>query len=392
MIILAFLTAVFIGLAIFISRPDTFITLSFGDYQFYLSLFTIAAAFFAILFVWKLLMFPFSLCNRYQKWQKQKKEQKRQDFLGSVLQAQVNNNKEVYPLLAKRLPKALNRDESLYWTVLALLQPEEKVYQKLLTFPETTLGGIRGFLHIAEDQGNLEEIHNLLDSLTDSQKKVRWVQYSYLQLYIMENDWANALNTLEVLRKTMPKKEYISKKACLLLMLGEVENAYKLDPTQTAIVLAYAKATPKKALKILQKLWKEAPCWEIYTAYKEMLQSETPKVQKKDIKKLIGLNPGNRFSILAKADFALSESNYALANDILKEYLENYALTQQVALMFARIEREANNNEQNALAWEQRASEIQEKSGWACTNCSYTSNKWEAVCPACHVFNTFIPN
>ena len=215
---------------------------------------------------------------------------------------------------------------------------------------------------------------------------------AYLQLALMEADWANALQCLDALKKTMSKSEYRRMCACLLMMVGEVDQAYKLDDTQAPIILAKAKENPEKALKILKKAWETAPCQEIYVAYKKALAGKSNAEKMKATLALVKPNKGNRFSLLALADMNLETGNVPKAKEILESSLENFPLTQQVALMMAECERKGWNHEEAAQKWERKALNLQEKSGWICTHCGHTASSWEPVCSACRLFNSLIPN
>ena len=387
-----FLMLVLFGLGAVLSSDSFFIELAFHQYRFYLSVFTFAGFIVGLIWLWSLLLLPFKWLKRFRHWRQKSKETQKQIFLAQVMEALVNHNKEQYPLLVKQTQSHFTSQDLQYWLILALLQPSEEVYQKLLTYPTTVLGGIYGFLKQAEGIGNTTEIRHLLDTLPEKEKNVLWVKQANLQLAYMEGDWSGAFSLLENLKKTFPKSEYVHQRACCLLMMGQVEKAYKMDDSQAPIVLAMAKENPEKALKILKRAWETTPCWEIYQAFKKTLCDKTDTEKMKETVKLVKSNRGNRFSVLALADMNLTTNNFSKAKELLNEYLESHPLTQQVALMMAECERSGWHHEEAAQKWERKALNLQEKSGWICTHCGHTSQKWEAVCPACHLFNTIIPN
>ena len=387
-----FLIVVLFGLGIAFSNDFLFMTITFQNYQIYLSVFTFAGLVITVMWLWALILLPFRWLGRLSRWRKYSKEAEKKVYLSQVLEAVVNHNKEQYPLLVKQAHSHFTKEDIQYWLVLALLQPTEEVYQKLLTFPTTILGGIYGFLKTAEGMGNTTEMRNLLEALPEKEKKVLWVREAYLQLALMEADWVNALACLEALKKTMPKSEYRRMRACLLMMMGDVDQAYKLDDAQAPIILAKAKENPEKASKILKKAWEKAPCQEIYVAYKKALAGKSNAEKMKAVLALVKPDKGNRFSLLALADMNLEVGNAPKAKEILESYLENFPLTQQVALMMATAERLGWNHEEKAQDWERKALNLQEKSGWVCTHCGHTSGKWEPVCSTCHLFNTMIPD
>ena len=392
MIIIFLFILVLMGVGGTFSNPAFFMTITFRHYQLYLSVFTFIAFILGMIWCWMLILLPFKWLRQFSLWRQKSKQDQRHVFLSQVLEALVNHNKEQYPLLVKQAHAYFKTEELNYWLILALLQPSEEVYQKLLSFPTTILGGIYGFLNMAEGMGNTVEMHNLLEALPEKEKKVLWVKQAYLQLAYMEADWTNALSCLDSLKKTMTKSEYQRNRACCLLMMGDVNKAYKTDENQAQIVLAKAKEKPEKAVKILKKAWEKTPCWEIYDAYKKALSDKTNEEKMKAVMALVKPNRGNRFSLLALADMNLETGNAPKAKEILESYLENFPLTQQVALMMAECERKGWHHEEAALKWEKKALNLQEKSGWVCTHCGHQSGKWEPVCPACHLFNTIVPN
>ena len=297
-----FLMAVLFGVGAVLTNESFFMTVSFWDYQIYLSVFTFIGLIVFIMWMWALFLLPFKWIKRFWGWRKKSKEAQKQAYLVRVLEALINQTKEQYPLLVKQAQIHFTPQDVQYWLVLALLQPTEEVYQKLLSFPTTVLGGIHGFLQQAEGMGNTTEMHNLLDALPQKEKQVLWVRQAYLQLAYMEADWENALVYLEGLKKTMSKSEYIRQKACCFLMKGDVNRAYKTDENQAPIVFAYVKENPEKTLKIIKKAWEKVPSQELYTAYKKALSSKTNEEKVKAVAALVKPNKGNRFSLLALAN------------------------------------------------------------------------------------------
>ncbi len=380
------------GLGMIISNEMFFMTLSFWNHQIYLSAFTFVGLIVGILWVWSLFLLPIKWMKRWSLWRQKSKDVQKQNFLAQVLEALVNHNKEQYPLLVKGAYAHFTTEDIQYWVILALLQPTDEVYQKLLSFPSTVLGGIYGFLKSAKDFGNTTEMRTLLEALPEKERKVLWVRQAYLQLSYMEGDWKQALVFLEQLKQTFSKSDFIHQKACCLMMAGHIEKAYKLDSTQAPIILAYAQENPEKALKVLKKAWEIAPCWEIYQAFKKELSAKTEDEKIKETLKFVKSNRGNRFSVLALADMNMTIHNFSKAKEILQEYLESHPLTQQVALMMAECERSGWHHEEAASKWERKALNLQDKSGWICTHCGHTSTKWEALCPACHLFDVIRPN
>ena len=188
MIISFFLICLLLVAGIFISNDSFLMVLTFQNYQVYLSIFTFIAMIVGVMWFWALCLLPLRLFHRFSLWRQKSKQDQKRLFLASVLEALVNQNKEQYPLLVKQAQNHFKKEEAIYWVILALLQPTDEVYQKLLTFPSTVLGGIYGFLNMAEGMGNTVEMRNLLDSLPEKQRQVLWVKQAYFQLSLLEGD------------------------------------------------------------------------------------------------------------------------------------------------------------------------------------------------------------
>ena len=209
-----------------------------------------------------------------------------------------------------------------------------------------------------------------------------------MHLALNQNDWTEALRILEKGKAYLPKRTYLSHKACLLLKIGKIKDAYKTAPTHPAIALAYAKFNPHKALKVLTKAWQTTPGWPIYQAIKEVIH-DFP--EKKQLKILLGLTRpmrDERISLLVRTDMDMTHQNWARAKENLEIYIQKYPLTRQVADMMASIERTAWHHEQIASDWEHKSVEAQDDTLWLCQKCNHPVNEWQVLCPHCNAFDS----
>ncbi len=384
------LSAITFALGFFIQNPETMLTLQFTHYRIYGSIFTFVGIFFAVLFFWHLILYPFYLFKRWRKHHKIVVEQKKHDLLLTVLLALTNQEVEAFPDILKKSQRLYGSNDYIYWMIRCLLLPDEEAFAKMTEFPQTTMGGIRGLFRAANTGGDLQQMRTLLDSMPEKKKKTSWALQAYFQLCVQENDWDNAVIYLKNMKRILTKEDYNKRFAACLFSKGDVSAAYKLDPTNPAIVIGYARANTKKAGKIFKRLWEKTPCWPIYVAYKELLVSQDAKGQQHAIKDLVSSNPHERLSLLAMADVYLNTQMPVEAKKYLDEYLQTYSLTKQVALMQARVERDAWQHEDQAREWEAKAPETEEdETAWHCETCDYKSPTWHAVCPVCHTFNSF---
>lgn len=373
-----------------VDTPETMLTVEIENYRIYGSVFTFLGLILFVLFLWRLLISPIRLYKRLRNRHKKIIELKKHDLSLNVLLALTNQEIESFEDLLKKSEKLYGKENYIYWLIRCLLLPDEESYQQMMQFPQTTMGGIRGLFHVANHDGDLQQMRILLDGIPEKKKRTPWALQAYFQLAVQENDWENALKYLKDMKRILPKDEYNKRRACCLLLNGDIKAAYNLDPKNPSIVIAYARDNVKKAGKIFKKLWAKEPCWPVYEVYKEFLADQDAKVQQRAIKDLTSVNSHARLSLLALADIYIKTQDPVQAKKYLDEYLQNYSLTKQVALMQARVERDAWNHEEQAREWEAKAPETEEdETQWYCETCDYKSPTWHAVCPVCHMFNSF---
>ena len=94
-----FLMAGLFGLGAVFTNNSFFMTLSFREYQIYLSVFTFAGCVIGLMWLWSLILLPLKWIHSFSKWRQESKVVQRQKYLMQVLEALVNHNKEQYPLL-----------------------------------------------------------------------------------------------------------------------------------------------------------------------------------------------------------------------------------------------------------------------------------------------------
>ena len=132
MILSFFLILILLGIGAAFSNELFTVMLSFYGYEVRLSVFTMAGMIIGLMWIWALLLLPFKWLNHFSCWREKSRQEQKQMYFIQVLEALVNHDKERYPLLIKQAQAHLDTKDMGYWLVLALLQPSEEVYQKLL--------------------------------------------------------------------------------------------------------------------------------------------------------------------------------------------------------------------------------------------------------------------
>ena len=377
-----------VGLVYLIAHDTWRITLDTTNYQISISFIMFLAGLALLWWIFMLIQKPVTWWTRFQTWRKSQKQEKKDAFLSDLLTAFLSHKSDMTDSLIKEAQKIYGSDSREALLTSALLSPEAKTFNELNKKETTKLVGLYGLVEEAEAKGDLEEVETLLQQVPKSQEKTLWVEQAKMKLALNRNDWKQALALLEQSKKQLDKTTYKSHKACLLLKLGHAKEAYHLAPNHLAIALAYAKVEPKKAKKILERLWRVAPGWQVYSAYKKAIQHLSEEKRLKAVLALTHSTRDQRYSLLARADMDTDLHNWARAKENLEIYLQNYPLTRQVADMMANLERTAWHHEDLAIEWEQKAVESEDDSLWRCNKCTHTAGEWQILCPHCNAFDS----
>ncbi len=351
-------------------------------------LFIVAIALF--FYVIHLLKKPFRWLGGCGRWYADRKRSQKEAFLMQTLQAVLEQRQDVKKQLLKQRKNWFTPKSREFLLIEALFEPTPHVFEQLIQHPETELAGIRGLLSYAQKTGDLNEATRLLRKAAAKNPDEMWIMEELWRLQTLQNDWADALKTLDILKKNkhVTREEYDYRKGCLLLKLGRYQEASKLTPNNPTTALLQAKAEPAKALKILTKSWEKAPCWDNYLAFRDIIRTETPARQIKAVEKFVSSNPEHRLSLKAKAQTAMDAELWGVAKETLEAYMNAYSLTPKTAQMMAEVERKGWHHEEGAKEWEKKAEAAQEIGGWGCADCGHALSGWDAVCPLCNTFGS----
>lgn len=385
------LWVIFFAILVILIMNDTWrLTLNTADY-------TISISFVMAMFFWGCLLWffslfkkPFQWWQRFQNFKTRKHHEKVSEYLSEVLTAFLSHHTENNSKLIHKAEQLYGLDSKEVLLVSALLQPQTNIFQSLnASETETTkLAGIYGLVQEAEAAGNFEQINELLQQIPPALTNTPWVSQVKMRLALHQSDWSEALRLLESSKRYLSKKKYLSQKACLLLKLGKIKEAYKTDSHHPAIALAYAQFNPKKALKILKKAWAITPGWPLYLAIKKNIQNLPEAKQIKILLDITRSKRDERVSLLARADMDMTFQNWTRAKENLENYLRGYPLTRQVADMMAAIERKGWHHEQIAQEWERKSVEAEDDTLWMCSECNHAVNEWQVLCPYCNAFDS----
>lgn len=383
------LISVFLLGFLIVNDTWTITIIGFG-YELTTSVFLFIIAIIALIYVMSLLRKPFGWISGYQNWCRTRKQNQKEAYLTLALQTILDRSSKNINVLMKQRKTIFPQKSNEALIIEALFKPTPYVFEQLIHREGMEIIGIRGLLSEAQKNGDLNEAARLLQKAEQKAPEETWIQESLWTLQTLQSDWGEALNTLDKLKKRgiVDKKTYMTRKACLLLKLGQAKEAFRLDPENPAAAIAYARQTPEKAINILSDSWEKTPSWETYLLFRDTIQSEKPAKRMKLTEKLVRKNKENRLSFIALAQTAMDAHMWGAAKEYMTSYLNAYPITPQTATMMAMIEREGWHHEEGAKAWEEKATTADEISGWGCDICNHSTNEWDARCPNCNAFGS----
>ena len=368
-------------------NPGT-VVISWIDYEITTSMAALIAFIVFISVIIYILRLPVLFIHFIKRSLVHQKQKNKEILLQQILNAIASQDEQAGIKLSTRIDKIYSTNSSLNLLLKALLKPSPDIYQKLSELPETELAGFKGLIQIEQKNGNLEAALTLCEKAILKYKNIPWLVQETLYLQVLNEKWESALNTLEQIKKLKIESEqhYKNQKATLLLKLNKPFEAYKTAPWLPQAALEAAKANPKKAESILTRAWEETPSWELYKAYTNLFQKETPLVRYKKIEKLVSKHPGNKISYLALADSALQAKLWGQVKKELDDYLAAYTLTVPAATMMAFYEQEARHDTKEAQKWIEQMKTAEPLYAFTCSKCGYKSDTWSPICPKCSTF------
>ena len=374
----------------FIVKDTWMVTVQGFGYELKASVLILAVAVFLFLYLIHLLKKPFGWWGRCQNWLTKRHQNQKEAYLLLILKTVLDQDSLAAKQILKEKNKFFDKKSDENYLIEALFEPNPHVFEQLLHREKTELAGIKGLLSYAQEKGDLAEATRLLQKASEKYGAEPWVWESLWMVQTLQNDWHEAIGTLDILKKMglVSREEYAHRRALLLLKLGRVREAYKLAPEDQAVALAYAKSEPTQAQKIIRHLWHEKPCWDAFHVYWQAISDEKPAKKAKLIEKLIHENPKHRLSLLIQVQVAMYQNLWAKAKGDLDSYLNIYPLTVGVAHKMAEIEQQGWHHTEEARKWEEKALTLPPDLDWCCTTCGYQTDSWSVVCPHCNTFGS----
>ncbi len=332
---------------------------AFG-YEVSFSALVLIAAFIILLYLLDLFSKPFEWMRNYRMGKSLKNAKKETTFWQLVLTTVLDRNDTQQAIVLKQCKTICKKNALDGLLIEALFNPNTAVFEKLMDTPQTRLAGLRGLILEAEKAGDWTAQGKLLTQAVAEYPTVSWLLRHLLVVQLMQDNPAEALETLEKLsdKKWIQKDRYTIQKAEILFRLKRYKEAFSLTPDNPMIALAYAKSEPKKAADILKKAWSLTPDWDVYEAYRTAIAVLPAQKRVKEMNAFLQSNAAGGLYLVAMANEAVQESEWAIAKENLETYLNGYPLTRQVALMMAKIEGDGYHHAERAREWIQKSESL----------------------------------
>ena len=314
----------------------------------------------------------------------------REKLVFQILNAYLAQDAFAQKELYKKIDKSFTEKGAYGLLLKQLLKPDQTAANALALLPETALAGAKGQIVAKEQENDLNGALEIALKAKEKHPQTVWLTADIFRLQVKLNRWDEALKTLEVLKSehALDKQTYLCKKASILLQLEKAKEAFETAPFMTEAALRYAVEVPEKAASILKKAWKKNPSWSVYKAFTALLDKNKPLSAYKKAEKFIESAPANPITHLALADAALIAHLWGQAGKELDIYLAAYPINIPAIEMKIYLEKEANNNKDEAEKWEEKLQKTGAFMPYTCAHCGQKAAEWEVLCPICHTLGS----
>ena len=273
-----------------------------------------------------------------------------------------------------------------------------RIYEAMLSSPETEQLGLRGLYLEAEREGAAEAARQLAGRALKANPKLGWSADALFDMQCQQKDWTGALETLDHAKRTgNVEKSIADRKRAVLLTAKAIEaednetdqaltmslEAHALAPdlvpaAAVAGRILASRGNTAKAAKVLQKTWIKSPHPDLATAYAHARIGDSTRDRLDRVRQLAALNPHSIESTIAIATTAIEARMFDEARYALEPLLAN-RLTQRVATLMARIEAGDSGDKGRVREWLARAVTASRDPIWMADG--VVSDHWEAISP-----------
>lgn len=412
---LLFIVLVASGLGWLADRPGT-LNIQWQGYDIETTVFRatvmLAVATAAVIFLWSVLRAIWHSPAAIGQRMLRRRQKRGLDALSSGLIAVGAGDKALATRYALQARKALPHEPltQILRAQAAQLSGDRatarRIFDSMLGSPDTEQLGLRGLFLEAEREGETEAALQFAGRAVKANPKLGWSSEALFDLQCKHKDWADALETLSLLKRNglIEKPAFDRKRAVLLA--GQAQDAEE-NESDKALALAMeahglapdlvpaaavaarilaGRGQTGKAAKVIQKTWARAPHPDLATAYAYARIGDSPRDRLDRVRQLAALNVHSIESPIAIATTAIEARLFKEAREALQPLLDD-RLTQRVATLMARIEAGENDDKGRVREWLARAVNAARDPAW--TADGVVADRWEPVSPVTGALDAF---
>jgi len=291
------------------------------------------------------------------------------------------------------------------------LKAAKKYFAAMLERAETEFLGLRGLIMQALKENDEAEALRLTRRAKELRPKTPWVLASLFELQARAGKWSEAETTLALAarRNALPEPESRRHRAVMLHEQSRVARSEKRDrdamrlaakanglaPGMAQAAVHYAEllaasGNQRRARKVIEAAWREAPHPELAAAYGALFADERPLQRMKRFEALAAQKRDHPESHIALAQAALQARLWGEARRHLAAVgaAESNA-SPRVCRLMAELEEAEHNDLPAARMWLTRAASTPAQDpAYGCSVCGGETAAWTSLCPHCRNFGS----
>ncbi|MGO4175376.1 heme biosynthesis protein HemY [Bosea sp. TAF32] len=283
----------------------------------------------------------------------------------------------------------------------------EAAFKAMLDKPETRVLGLRGLFVEAKRRGDMAAARAFADDAVRRSPSLAWANDALLDFHTNAGDWQAARTAVErrAALRLADKAEARRQRAVLLAAealqerdrepekaLAAALEAVKLAPSLTpAAALAgrmlSERGDVRKASRLLEAAWREAPHPDIAAAYLDARPGDSALDRLNRATTLSKLRPADPESVLALAGAAIQAREFQKARETLKPLLAGGASV-RACLLMAELEEAEHGAAGRVREWLARATRAPHDAAWVADG--LVSDHWMPVSPITGRLDAFV--
>ncbi|KRE09765.1 hypothetical protein ASE63_04360 [Bosea sp. Root381] len=283
----------------------------------------------------------------------------------------------------------------------------EAAFKTMLDKPETRVLGLRGLFVEAKRRGDMAAARAFADDAVRRSPSLAWANDALLDFHTNAGDWQAARTAVERRAALRLAEKAEAKRQRAVLLAAEAQEARGSEPEKAlAAALEAVKLAPgltpaaalagrmlaergdvRKAAKLLEAAWKEAPHPDIAAAYLDARPGDSAQDRLARAVTLTKLRPSDPEGVLALAGAAIHARDFAKARETLKPLLAG-GPTVRSCLLMAELEEAEHGAAGRVREWLSRATRAPRDAAWVADG--LVSDTWMPVSPVSGRLDAFV--